>query len=335
MRSSTSRLSALILIAIATAFVGCVAGSSSPVEDEATAASSDAVGWDTVKGSYKATTPIEPLGEYSELVLETATDASGRHEFFAISSTKPLKRTSGVYLVSGNRLTLRLTTGAVRTYTWTKTSDKLTLVRSFPSATQTFHVDAPFCDSVADCLAEGLTTPACPTSATSTWSCSANHCTFPHGTPMPETCNGIDENCDGVADDHLVFASCGVGTCHRVGTTCNPSSCTPGMPSAEICNGADDNCNGVIDDGVTCPVPSHCPHAPSPETCNGIDDDCDGHVDNGIPMSVCGVGACAAVGTTCFPASCTIHNGMPEVPCNAIDDNCNGLIDEGSTCPKK
>ena len=36
----------------------------------------------------------------------------------------------------------------------------------------------------------------------------------------PETCNGVDEDCDGVVDNGLPTASCGVGACARTVSTC-------------------------------------------------------------------------------------------------------------------
>jgi slime mold repeat-containing protein len=54
------------------------------------------------------------------------------------------------------------------------------------------------------------------------------------GTPTPEICNGIDDNCDGLGDD-------------------NP----------EVCNGIDDNCNGRVDEFR---VQAEC--TPSPSTLN-------------------------------------------------------------------
>jgi hypothetical protein len=68
------------------------------------------------------------------------------------------------------------------------------------------------------------------------------------------SCNGIDENCDGVADEGYMSqpTTCGVGACQRSGaTSCVngnvTNNCTPGAPTTETCNGIDDDCNGVID----------------------------------------------------------------------------------------
>ena len=96
------------------------------------------------------------------------------------------------------------------------------------------------------------------------------------GTPGAETCNNIDDDCDGTVDDGLTRpTSCGVGACASTGTeTCSAGSwggntCTAGTPAAETCNNIDDDCDGTVDDGLTRPT-------------------------------ACGVGACAATGTeTC------------------------------------
>jgi hypothetical protein len=72
-------------------------------------------------------------------------------------------------------------------------------------------------------------------------------------------------------------------------------------------------------------------------TCDGIDDDCDNETDEDyVPVDTsCGVGACAATGSSSCVAgvvqpNCTPGTGTAEV-CNGIDDDCNGLIDDGLT----
>ena len=66
-----------------------------------------------------------------------------------------------------------------------------------------------------------------------------------------ETCNGLDEDCDGVVDEIAPDTPCDDGTC--TGTL----TCVDGVP--------------------VCETPT-----PTPETCNGLDDDCDARVDEGL-----------------------------------------------------
>jgi alpha-tubulin suppressor-like RCC1 family protein len=128
------------------------------------------------------------------------------------------------------------------------------------------------------------------------------------------SCNGLDDDCDGEADDDYVSAptSCGKGICAATGEVdcvngAVVNTCTPGPAAANdsLCNSLDDDCNGQVDEDFT-------PTATS-----------------------CGVGACARTGqTTCaagVPGN-TCHPGTPAVSdttCNNVDDNCNGTKDEG------
>ena len=67
-----------------------------------------------------------------------------------------------------------------------------------------------------------------------------------------ETCNGLDDDCDGMIDEGQMTATCGVGACQRTMSSCvdgGMASCVPGAPITELCNGIDDDCDGVLDNG--------------------------------------------------------------------------------------
>ena len=171
-------------------------------------------------------------------------------------------------------------------------------------------------------------------------------------TPRNETCNGMDDDCDGATDEDIPDLTCGVGACTTTAAACvngMPGQCTAPMGSAEVCNGRDDDCNGTPDDGIAdvacgrgaCArvvtacvngVPQTCtPGAASTEICNGLDDDCNGTADDGFGNQTCGMGACARTAPACVngtPQSCVPGTPGAEV-CNGIDDNCNGPVDEG------
>ncbi len=79
------------------------------------------------------------------------------------------------------------------------------------------------------------------------------------GQPGVETCNGLDDDCDGAADEDYpdLNAGCtnGQGVCEVGGlricaadgqsTRCNA---VPDAPGVEACNGRDDDCDGLVDE---------------------------------------------------------------------------------------
>ena len=156
--------------------------------------------------------------------------------------------------------------------------------------------------------------------------------------PPPETCNGVDDNCNGHIDEG-VSNKCPVA---NPDSTSDPDN-QPGALkhcAVEVCGDCiDNNCDGQIDEGCptnACGRPLACP--PLPEICNGIDDDCNGLIDDGITLA----GTSLHVGDKCaMPCpgivACngvTAFCDMPRTPsqevCNGIDDNCNGIVDEGT-----
>ena len=168
---------------------------------------------------------------------------------------------------------------------------------------------------------------------------------------VSETCDGIDNDCDGAIDESLGTTSCGIGACINTVQNCvggNPQACLPGNPAAETCDGIDNDCDGQVDEGLgatTCGIgactstvqncvggnPQVClPGNPGAETCNSLDDDCDGNIDEGFGATTCGVGACEVTMDVCSNGQlqqCTPGQPSGEV-CNGIDDNCDGQVDE-------
>ncbi len=93
------------------------------------------------------------------------------------------------------------------------------------------------------------------------WHCSADgsksECDAPIVKPTAETCDTLDNDCDGEVDEGSVPAgeqSCTTGKAGVCGPGTN--TCVNGrvrcvqnvQPGPEICNGLDDNCNNQIDD---------------------------------------------------------------------------------------
>jgi len=185
-------------------------------------------------------------------------------------------------------------------------------------------------------------------------------CTAKNG--MPELCNGIDDDCDGVTDG--IARACGhpaVGNCQPGTQICKGgdwASCVGNVePGAELCDRVDNNCDGQTDEGnpgggaacssacgqgaVTCVAGKlSCVGAAGtgkPEVCNGIDDNCDGVVDEGLDR----LGACNNNGLLCVAGESKCISGKvqcvggapPETEvCDCKDNNCDGQVDNGTLC---
>jgi hypothetical protein len=176
-------------------------------------------------------------------------------------------------------------------------------------------------------------------------------CGSPLHCPSTETCNGEDDDCDGLLDEGNVCGGC--------------------IPSPEMSDGCDNDCNGIADDGTfdaiscgeatpvncvgtrSCAPPQvvpvggcapeggwdTCSNAPEAETCDGADNDCNGIADDGLSPVPCepagtagglvygGTSQCVKGQQYCGEACVGFVGPTPEVS-DGIDNDCNGVVDD-------
>jgi hypothetical protein len=188
-------------------------------------------------------------------------------------------------------------------------------------------------------------------------------------TPLPTqgldtTCNGVDEDCDGTADDEYngTWTQCGIGECATwskaqcingtVVAGCTPK--TPPSTTDATCDNKDNDCDGQTDEDVpktpvTCGqglcqnsgfkvcskgnIITQCSPLPpenSDDNCDNIDNDCDGLTDEAYkaPWTYCGFGGCENYGKLACVNGELVDNCVPKTPTATIDDTCNKKDDD-------
>lgn len=172
--------------------------------------------------------------------------------------------------------------------------------------------------------------------------------------PAPkETCNGLDDDCDGetdegdlcqpgfVCDKGTCVAACGAGefTCppskvcdkggHCVDPKCKDKTCDAG----KVCVGG--VCEGACD-GIACPAPAVCRAGACVDPCAGVACDAGEVCEEGVCLPTCACSPCAA-GKACDAASgrCVAPDCVG-VPCDAgTVCKAGKCVDAcvGATCP--
>ncbi|MBM76297.1 MAG: hypothetical protein CMK59_12910, partial [Proteobacteria bacterium] len=152
-----------------------------------------------------------------------------------------------------------------------------------------------------------------------------------------ETCNELDDNCNGVVDDNATdmtiwyldsdedgygdvsswVLNCTAPELHvPLAGDCDDQDSETSPDTPEECNDLDDNCNGQIDEGFDA-IDWY------------YDADEDGFGDPWAVVSSCEEMVGMVQDNTDCDDSDSEHNPNTPEECNGIDDNCNGQLDEG------
>lgn len=155
-----------------------------------------------------------------------------------------------------------------------------------------------------------------------------------------EVCDGIDNDCNGMADDGLVFVTyffdadgdgfgdenLTIDTCTDTppagyvasAADCNDSEATVFPGAAELCDGIDNNCDGTVDNTSIFFVYYQ-------------DSDGDGFGSPLMTFDTCATNPPAgfvANDVDCDDTNASVYPGAMEVP-DSLDNDCNGLVDDG------
>ena len=156
-----------------------------------------------------------------------------------------------------------------------------------------------------------------------------------HDPALPETsCNGLDDDCDGVVDDGIVVDADGDGAraCGTCGAPAAPNcdcndqnpNVRPGRP--EVCDNVDNNCNTQTDENltVTCFAGPNVTPQTYTGTCPGPN--CQPRGECRAGTQVCSAGAYGTCGGAVLPA----HDpALAESVCDGRDEDCDGVVDDG------
>ena len=206
---------------------------------------------------------------------------------------------------------------------------------TFPGATETCNSADDDCDGVAD---DGIATTrwyrdadsdAFGVAATFTDTCAqpsgyvadGTDCVDTNATINPgatETCDGVDQDCDGTADDGVTTRTWYLDTDRddfgddKAAT--NRTSCSDPSSGATIYSSVGTDCN----DAAASVYPG------APEVCDGIDYNCDGSTG----YADADLDSATACGGDCDDTNVAINPSASEVCDGNVDNNCDGFADD-------
>ena len=128
---------------------------------------------------------------------------------------------------------------------------------------------------------------------------------------VDETCDAVDDDCDGSVDEEFEAEECDTG---------EPGVCAAGFT---FCQAGDAICVQELE------------AERKDRVCDGLDEDCDGRVDENFREEECitgepgvcaaGITSCQAGATLCVQETTAAPN---DAVCNGLDDDCDGSVDE-------
>jgi hypothetical protein len=157
-----------------------------------------------------------------------------------------------------------------------------------------------------------------------------------------ETCNGVDDDCDGTADessasdaptwykdadaDGYGAAASSTRACTQPSgyvadaTDCNDANAAISPAATELCDSADNDCDGSTDEADAADAPTWY-----------VDGDGDGYGTSSSTRVQCSAPAgYVASSTDCDDGAAAVSPAATET-CNSVDDDCDGSTDEGVT----
>ena len=185
---------------------------------------------------------------------------------------------------------------------------------------------------------DGWGNPAGPTTTVpeSGYVANAGDCNDSNASINPgtaETCNGLDDNCDGTIDEGCITyyrdadgdtygdpVDSTTATTQPAGYVGNSGDCNDANASinpgaTEACNGVDDNCDGIVDEGCTTYY-------------RDADDDGFGNSGNSVVAGPTPPPGYVANDGDCDDTNDEIYPGATE-QCDGADDDCDGIVDDG------